>query len=95
VRRSQQDLGLAAAERELVRTDLEQGLPGPDRGDRQLRHDPARQGDHRPGGHSFDERGECRDRVAREPIGAVEHENERRRARGDRFGQARQRLRPD
>ena len=95
VRGPQQDLGLAAAQRELVRADLEQGATRPERGDREIRRDTAGECDHRPGRNVLQERCQRRDRVARERICAVQHQDEGRLAAAQRIGEAGQGLRPD
>ena len=95
VRGPQQDLGLAAAQRKLVRADLEQGATRPERGDREIRRDTAGECDHRPGRNVLQERCQRRDRVARERICAVQHQDEGRLAAAQRIGEAGQGLRPD
>ena len=85
---AQQHLGLAPAEGELVRPELEQRPAGPQRGHRQVGHDPTGEHDHRPGRDMPDERSDGRDRVVRQGVRAVEHEHERRAARCDRRAEA-------
>ena len=85
---AQQHLGLAPAEGELVRPELEQRPAGPQRGHRQVGQDPTGEHDHRPGRDVPDERSDGRDRVVRQRVRAVEHEHERRAARGDRRAEA-------